>query len=81
MLSNKENKRRDFLKGFFSLAATFGIVSSVKGNSIAGKPEKIKMLTPDGKLVEVEKHKIEKEIVSQHASNKDVLNWLSSKKQ
>ena len=77
--NSEENKRRNFLKNIFSFAATVGLISSVKANTIIEKPEKIKMLTPDGRLVEIEKSKIEKEIISERASNVEVHEWMNSK--
>lgn len=49
---------------------------------IAGKkevtPEMVKMLTPDGKLVEVEKAVFEAAAGKQKASNKDIFNWMQN---
>jgi hypothetical protein len=77
---NTDNKRRNFLKVLFSAAAAAGLISTVKGNPIVGKPEKIKMLTPDGRLVEIEKCEIEKEITPKRASNVEVLDWMKEHK-
>lgn len=44
----------------------------------AGKPEMIKMLTPDGKLVEVKRSVVEAASEKKKASNKDILNWMDN---
>ena len=57
--------RRDFLS-LFSLKDT------------TAKPEMVKMLTADGKLVEVEKSIVDKMAKKQKASNKDIYNWMDN---
>jgi len=44
----------------------------------AGSGEKIKMLTADGKLVEVDKSVYEKAVSGQKATNKEILNWMDN---
>ena len=75
----KGNKRRGFLKILLAAGASIGLLSSFKKSSTNKNTEKIKMLTPDGKLVEVDKSMIEKEITTNRASNKEVLEWINSK--
>lgn len=40
--------------------------------------EKVKMLTPDGKLVEVDKAMLEKARQGKKASNSDILQWMEN---
>jgi hypothetical protein len=40
--------------------------------------EKVKMLTPDGKLVEVDKNILDRAIKNQKATNKEILNWMKN---
>ena len=40
--------------------------------------EKIKMLTPDGKLVEVDKDVLDKITGNKKASNEDIFNWMKN---
>ena len=62
---NKANNknRRHFLGSLFGKAA---------------KTEKIKLLTPDGKLVEVDKAVFEEAAKKKKASNKDIYNWMKN---
>lgn len=43
--------------------------------------EKVKMLTPDGKLVEVDKAMLEKVRQGKKASNSDILQWMENTSQ
>ena len=60
---NGQNSRRQFFSSFFSDPS---------------KTEKIKMLTPDGKLVEVDKAVFEEAARKKKASNKDIYNWMKN---
>jgi hypothetical protein len=40
--------------------------------------EKVKMLTPDGKLVEIDKAMLEKARQGKKASNGDILHWMDN---
>ena len=42
------------------------------------KAEKIKMLTPDGKLVEVDKSVIDRASTNKKASNKEIFDWMQN---
>ena len=43
-----------------------------------GKTEKVKMLTAEGKIVEVDKNIVEKASKNQKASNKEILTWMKN---
>jgi len=60
---NGQKSRRQFFSSFFSDPS---------------KKEKIKMLTPDGKLVEVDKAVFEEAAGKKKASNKDIYNWMKN---
>jgi hypothetical protein len=60
------SSRRDFLS-LFSLA-----------DKKKPAAEMVKMLTPDGKLVEVEKALLEKTTGKQKASNQEIYNWMKN---
>ncbi|MBL0267629.1 MAG: hypothetical protein KAX45_00140 [Chitinophagaceae bacterium] len=49
-------------------------------SSLISKKEtaKIKMLTPDGKLVEVDKDVIDASVNRQKASSQDIYNWMEN---
>jgi hypothetical protein len=59
-------------RGFFSLL----LGENRKPSAESG--EKIKMLTADGKLVEVDKSVFEKVSAGKKASNKEILNWMKN---
>jgi len=60
---NGQKSRRQFFSSFFSDPP---------------KKKKIKMLTPDGKLVEVDKAVFEEAAGKKKASNKDIYNWMKN---
>ncbi|MGZ5221629.1 MAG: hypothetical protein ACXWC7_16190 [Chitinophagaceae bacterium] len=49
----------------------------LSGGLLDSKKEKVKMLTADGKLVEVDKAHLD-EAIKQKASNKDILQWMNN---
>ncbi len=78
MQTENNNKRRGFLKSMFTLGAGLGLIS-VTGKKAKAEPgEKIKLLTPDGKLVEIDKNHIKSE-TPERASNNDVMSWMTKK--
>lgn len=42
------------------------------------KQEKVKMLTPDGKLVEVDKHVLDKASPNKKATNQEIFDWMDN---
>ncbi len=44
----------------------------------SGKKEMVKMLTADGKLVEIEKSVLEAATKKQKSSNKEILDWMNN---
>jgi len=74
----KNNNRRNFLKTLISSGAAAGLTSPL--NTLQkGKEEKVKMLTPDGKLVEVNKSVIEKNAGVRKATDQEVFDWMDPK--
>ena len=69
-MENKEKtndkSRREFLSRFFPIAA--------KTNNL----EMVKMLTADGKLVEVKKSIVDAATTRQKVSNKEILDWMQN---
>ena len=70
------SNRRKFVRMFLSLGAGLGLLPWRKA-SAQDKGEKVKMLTPDGKLVEVDKSVLQK-AVSARASNEEVQAWMKT---
>lgn len=42
------------------------------------KPEMVKMLTPDGKLVEVERSVLDKATAKKRSSNQEIYHWMDN---
>ena len=61
-----DKSRRDFLSLFLS------------ADKKAGNPEMVKMLTADGKLVEVDKAILDKVTKSQKSTNKEIYTWMNN---
>jgi len=64
--TKKNQTRRGFLSVFFP------------SEKNASKPEMVKMLTADGKLVEVEKSVFDAASTKQKVTNKEILNWMDN---
>lgn len=75
--TNDNIERRSFLRTLFALGAGVSILTPNFGKSSGTKVEKTKFLTPDGRLVEIANNKIEREVISDRASNEDVLKWMN----
>lgn len=69
--------RRAFLSHLLTGGAVIAASGMLKANKVPG--EKIKLLTPEGKLVEVDKSVIEGKSVSNIATNQDVIQWMKTK--
>jgi len=68
----KSTNRRDFLKkGFLAAAAATAVPLAAKAEEPG---ETVKMLTPDGKLVEVNKSVLAR-APKKKVSNKEILEW------
>ncbi len=79
--NQKENSsRRKFLS--FGLLSGAGLVTQKVEAMAPGlvDDEKVKMLTADGKLVEVSKSLIQQSSNGEKAKNKDILNWSDTAK-
>jgi hypothetical protein len=63
---SENNSRRWFLSLF------------VPADQKAEKPEMVKMLTPDGKLVEVEKSVLDAATKNKKATNQDIYKWMKN---
>ncbi len=74
--NNNNSSRRKFLS--LGLLAGAGLITtSASASSLNESGETVKMLTRDGKLVEVDKALIVKSSSKKQASKKDVLGWIN----
>lgn len=63
-MGNNKQQNTSSRRGFFA-------------SLMGGKAEKVKMLTPDGKLVEVDKSVLDR-AAKKKASNKDIFDWMEN---
>ena len=78
---NLELNRRRFLGYGLGIMGGIGILSTITGMGKVmnkKKTNKVKMLTEDGRLVEIDLTSIEK-VVTDRASNEDVQSWMKNK--
>ena len=76
--SNNSRNRRKFLS--LGLLGGAGLLSQ-KANAMLpmqDEEEKISMLTPDGKLVEVPKSVVDQMTNRKKAANQDILDWTTA---
>ena len=73
MSDEKKSRRQFLLLGLLSGAA--GTAAGQTGGGDDSSGEKVKMLTPDGQLVEVDKAVLDQITRRKKASNKDILDW------
>jgi hypothetical protein len=79
MNNKQKNNRRAFLKKILSAPTVVGLQFTAGATPKATGKEKIKMLTSDGKVVEVDKSVIEKKAGLKRASDKEIFDWMTSK--
>ena len=73
---NNKKKGTHSRRRFLLLGILSGIVGKAAGQPEEAPPaEKVKMLTPDGQLVEVDKAILKKASNRQKVSIKDILKW------
>ncbi len=83
MMSNSKNEnpsRRKFLSFGFLGGASLLAGTSAKAQSPNLFEEKVKMLTPDGQLVEVDKHVLDAINDREKANNEAILSWSKTAK-
>ncbi len=82
LTDNIMNKRNFITKGFKALTTALGLYFI--HNRIEGKDhnetDKVKMLTPDGKLVWVDKSVLNSKSPAPPISNKSLRSWIKSPK-
>jgi hypothetical protein len=76
-MNNQVKSRRNFLLRFFSKSEELTEPSTSNSLTDTGKT---KMLTPDGKLVEVASHMIDSKRGKKKTSNAEILKWMGVNK-
>jgi len=79
MSPKKTHTRRRFINAILATGAVTGLITQVDANPKPAGGNKIKMLTADGKLVEVDQSVLEKITGSKKASDKEVFEWMDQK--
>lgn len=74
-MGENKNKRGRTRRSFLSL---FLNVSDDSSSTNKSKPDMVKMLTADGKLVEVDKAVFEAVSKKQKSSNKEIYDWMKN---
>ena len=77
--NEKKNNRRNFLRTMLTAGGTAGLLTPLSKTPKSKTTDKIKMLTADGKLVEIKKSVIEKQAALKRASDKEVFEWMDKK--
>jgi len=80
MSQNKTLNRRRFINEVLATGTVTGLITQVSGNPTSpANKNKVKMLTADGKLVEVDQSVLEKMTGSKKASDKEIFEWMDPK--
>ena len=78
-MANKSNRRGFFSKALKSVLAVGIGASGLEANAQpVGK--KVKLLTADGKLIEMDQEILDQKAIKQKSTNQDVLNWSDQTK-
>jgi hypothetical protein len=75
-MPEKDKKSRRKFLSLGLLAGTGLVTGTAKADVPTESGETVKMLTPDGKLVEVDKRLLKSAGKRQKVSNKDILDWV-----
>jgi hypothetical protein len=77
-ISDNSNNRRKFLS--LGLLGGAGLLSQKAAAMMPIEPEaeKVKMLTPDGKLVEVDQRVLDQVAEKTKAANTDIFDWATT---
>ena len=79
MSQKKTLNRRHFINTILATGAVTGLITQVSADPKPPGGNKIKMLTADGKLVEVDQSVLDKITGSQKATDKEVFEWMDKK--
>lgn len=79
MSPKKKYNRRIFINSIIATGAAAAVITPLVPDLKPKNGDKIKMLTPDGKLVEVDRSVIEKATGSKKATGQEVFEWMDKK--
>jgi hypothetical protein len=78
-MSTSKNNRRRFLKSAIVAGATIGVGAPLLHHLHTDDNSQVAMLTPDGKLVMVNKSALEQNPDAKKATEKEVFDWMNDK--
>jgi hypothetical protein len=78
MEKEKNVDRKKFLTWGLGLASMLAVPSLLWGKSTKAKGKPVKLLTPDGKLVQVDEKILEAARQNKKASNKEIYDWMKN---
>jgi hypothetical protein len=73
----KKSSRKKFLLWSSAVLSSITVLK-ILPDSKKQKTERVKMITADGKLVEVDKSIFEKATTGKKASNKEIYDWMNN---
>ena len=80
MPQNKKLNRRRFINAVLATGTVTGLITQASANPTSpADGKKVKMLTADGKLVEVDQSVLEKITATKKASDKEIFEWMDPK--
>jgi hypothetical protein len=82
MPAKDKHDRRSFVKSILAGTTAVGIIAPLVTNAKPHQPKatnKIKMLTSDGKLVEVDESVVRKAAGSRKATTEEIFKWMDPK--
>jgi hypothetical protein len=79
MSAKKKYNRRLFINSVITAGTAAAVITPLIPDLKPKAMDKVKMLTPDGKLVEVDRSVIEKATGSKKATDKEVFEWMDQK--
>ena len=78
-MPTKKSSRRNFINSVLAAGTATGLILPIISKSKPKSGDKVKMLTADGKLVEVDRSVIEKATGAKKATGKEVFEWMDKK--
>lgn len=81
-MKKKSESRREFLlKGFSNKGKLISDIASLIREDDVEPDDKVKMLTADGKLVEVDRRFLKNNLSTSKTSNAEILKWMKGEEE
>jgi hypothetical protein len=76
-MSTSKNNRRRFIKSVLAAGATIGVGAPLLHQLQSQDTSQVTMMTPDGKLVLVNRSVLDQNATVKKASEKEVFDWMN----